>query len=895
MPSRSFAGRPAGLAAACAIALGAWVAAGTMTLGSPGGSRLGLLPPAWVLLVLLAFTVAWRWRWPGITAAPFLAAALLVLLPWLPVPLPPAMLAWSRPLTTFVAVAALVSLGCYLSGRLPGSVLAPLRDPRRAPIAVVGLSVLLYGGAAWRVSPVIPGGDEPHYLIITQSLVQDFDLRIENNHAQGDYRAYHDGDLQPDYLRRGADGEIYSVHMPGVSALVAPAFVLGGYPAAVAFLVLLASIAGGLLWRLAWLATGDAGAAWIGWAAAALSAPVVFHSFTIYPDGPGVLFVLVGLAGLFEACRSGSRARLAPWVVCGSALAALPWLHSRFSLLAGVLGALTAWCLLRAPGAGLRAVAAFLAVPVVSALAWFGFFYWIYGSPDPRAQYGTFFADNSSAAFITSGIGGLLFDPQFGLLPHAPIFAAALAGVVIMVRLPRGHHGAGAPLRLVALALLLLVVPYLVSTTTVRMWWGGWSAPARFIVPLLPPLGIAVAVAWQHATRRATRAVLLGALGVTIATSGLLVWVDRGRLAYDVRQADALWLEWLGPLAALARGVPTFLRTPEPESWLQTTAWVALLLSAWLVVRALERAGLSSRRGVAAALLVAFATAGMLGLSFVWHRNGLPGLEPTVSQVHLLHAAARDRGVGLVYTPLSRARPLDLPGYMVLEPPGHYASSRRREVAVLPGPLPAGTYALELRSQDAASRVTIGIGREHIPLVAITPSPDMPPVVFSFPVNVRALVVVRGGGDETVSPVPLVVRPRRVLPAREAGAGVARQARRYDGATAYFLDDGSFPEPPGFWVGGSRESTVVLHADEPREGLALRLRNAPVANEVRLDAGQWRDRLQLAPGEARRVLVPLDPRGVARVRLEVSGGFRPAEHEPGSHDHRFLGAWVEFE
>jgi hypothetical protein len=894
MSSRSFAGPAAGAAAACAIALAAWMAGGTLTLSAPGGPRLGLLPSPWVALALLAIVVACRALWPFVTARPFVAAAALVTLPWLPVPLPPAALAWSRPLTTFLAIAALVSLGCYCSRRLPASVLGPLTDPRRAPLAVAVVSLLLYGAAAWRVAPVIPGGDEPHYLIITQSLVHDFDLRIENNHAQGDYREYHDGPLQPDYLRRGTDGEIYSVHMPGVSALVAPAFVLGGYPAVVAFLVLLAACASALLWRLAWAATGDAGAAWFGWASAALCAPVVFHSFTVYPDGPGVLFVLIGLAGLFHACRRDVPPALAPWVAFGAALAVLPWLHSRFSLLAGVLGALTAWCLLRAPGVGgVRAVAAFLSVPVVSAAAWFAFFHAIYGSPDPRAQYGTFFADNSSPAFITSGIGGLLFDPQFGVLPHAPVFAAALAGLGLMVH--RGRARDRVPPGLVALALVLLVVPYLVSTTTVRMWWGGWSAPARFIVPLLPPLGIAIAVAWQRASRRSTRAVLLASLGFSIGVSGLLVWVDRGRLAYDVRQADALWLEWLGPLAALARGVPTFLRTPEPESWLQTIAWIALLLSAWLAVRALERAGLSSRRAIATALLIAFATAGMLGLSFVWHRNALAGLEPTSSQVHLLHAAARDRGVGVVFESLSLARPLELPGSMAIEPPAHDASSRRREVAVLPGPLPAGTYALQLRSQDVPGRVTIGIGREHVPLAAITPSGAMSPVELSFPVDVRALVIVQDEGDATVSPVPLVVRPRRVLPAYEAGDGFARQARRYVGVIAYFLDERSFPEPPGFWVGGSRESTVVVQPDEPRARVALRVRNGPVPNDVRLDSGQWHERLQLAPGEERRVLVPLDPRGVARVRLQVSSGFRPSDHEPGSDDHRFLGVWVEFE
>ena len=59
---------------------------------------------------------------------------------------------------------------------------------------------------------LFPSGDEPHYLVIAQSLWRDGDLKIENNHQRGDYREYFSRDLEPHYLTRGADGEIYSIH-----------------------------------------------------------------------------------------------------------------------------------------------------------------------------------------------------------------------------------------------------------------------------------------------------------------------------------------------------------------------------------------------------------------------------------------------------------------------------------------------------------------------------------------------------------------------------------------------------------------------------------------------------------------------------------------------------------
>ena len=43
--------------------------------------------------------------------------------------------------------------------------------------------------------------------------------------------------LKPDFLKRGKDGHIYSIHAPGLSLIVAPAFALCGYPGVLVGLV----------------------------------------------------------------------------------------------------------------------------------------------------------------------------------------------------------------------------------------------------------------------------------------------------------------------------------------------------------------------------------------------------------------------------------------------------------------------------------------------------------------------------------------------------------------------------------------------------------------------------------------------------------------------------------
>ena len=105
----------------------------------------------------------------------------------------------------------------------------------------------------------------------------------------------------------------------------------------------------------------------------------------------------------------------------------------------------------------------------------------------------------------------------------------------------------------------------------------------------------------------------------------------------------------------------------------------------------------------------------------------------------------------------------------------------------------------------------------------------------------------------------MVVEPlSRSLPASARLTDlVARRAVKYAGVSVFFLDERSFAEPEGFWIGGSRQSAFVVQADRPQSSVDLCIRNAPVENRVTIVSGQWREELTLAPGEERHVQVPL--------------------------------------
>jgi hypothetical protein len=636
---------------AVAAVLGAvvalWLSAGTLTVanGDPGAARIALLAtPRWLVLLTIAGLVLVLVIRPAATRAAVLALSFFILLPWIPRPLPYAAFVWTGPLRLWLWLAIAAALIVPFARRAAPSMLRHIAtDPRRAPWLAAAVAACAYVLGAWQVFPRLPAGDEPHYLVITQSLLNDHDLKIENNHRQGDYHAYYGGELKPDYLRRGRDGEIYSIHAPGLPGIVAPVFALFGYPGVVVLLALASGCATALTWSAVWRTTSDAAASWFGWAAVALSVPFLFQSFVAFPDGPGAILVMIGVVAMLAGRDASERFLLAAAV----ALAILPWLHTRFAVLAVVLGALIAARNLGSPAIVRRAAALFL-IPALSAAAWFWFFYAIYGTPNPAAPYGHY--TQSSLGNLARGVPGLLFDQQFGLIPNAPVYICAGLGFTVMSRrLPR-----------LTIELLLVAVPYGLAVAAYQMWWGGLSSPARFLVPVMLPLAIPAGV-WFASAGRGSRIAGLGALLLSLCITGALAMVRHGALLYNVRDGAARWLLWISPLVNLTTGLPSLFQNAPPIVLGQSLIWAFVIAATWWMSVFAARRGLTSEIVALVAGSTA-ATGGMIALTIVWRTNHAPPLTPTAGNVALLrHYDPARRQIALRFPPLTRVPQADVP------------------------------------------------------------------------------------------------------------------------------------------------------------------------------------------------------------------------------------------
>jgi len=868
----------------------------------------------------------------GDSFLPLYALAVLTLpyLPWLPdwVPVvrvfagPGRMLVW-------LVVVSQVAWSVLGTGR-GRRVVVRMRawGTLRSYLVVFAASALLYGAAALALAPsgMFPGGDEPHYLVITQSLLSDRDLRIENNHARQDYAAYYEADLEPHAIAPGRDGGTYSVHPIGLPLLAVPAFALGGYPAVALLMILLAAAAAALAWRWVRRVTGSVAAATFSWAVTALSVPYLTNSGTVYPEIPAAFAVLaaatvairdVGLGDSTAGAATAAPARAWRALLLGLSTAALPWLHAKYSVMAAVLLAIGVWRIWRdrppSPWTRGRLVMVGAAPFALSGAAWLAFHYVIWGSPWPSAPYGGAAGTQMTAGALVRGIPGLFFDQEYGILPYAPALALGIVGLGSMWRTGGRARGLAVELGLALGALIGTVGAF-------HMWWGGTALPGRMLVSGL--LLMTLPVAWEFreaADRPERRAAYRLLLLVGLATSLAVLVVRNGLTLALGRNGVSRFLEWLSPDWYLWAFAPDFILQPTWLALAQVGIWLLVIAaSAWAVgllaargtsARGSSRTGrgLAFLRADAGALLTVLLVTLVMPTALGAHLKPCPSPEDR-SRIEMLDSFDPNaRPIGVRYDPLSFLDAASLPqAFSLSARPG--SRTARQPTPVLLNArfaLPSGRYAFELTPRsgaDAPSQLkgtlVLQAGRSDGALSEwqVDAEPGSPwQGSFDLPVDVNFVGLRASPGLESAVG-ELRVRPERVVPSLDRVAAYEVLATlALDPFVFLFHDGASYPEPAGFWVRGASRAIVSVVSKTGRLTTRVRLRlRSPIANTVgfEMPGRAWTTELEAGvPTELDVEPTPLD--GTLRMTISPAKGFRPSETTPGSRDRRFLGCWVE--
>lgn len=415
-------------------------------------------------------------------------------------------------------------------------------------------------------------GDEPHYLIVTQSLWTDHDLDVSNNYASNGGALFGGGGLEPEmHARPGKSGKLLPVHDIGVSFVLIPAYAAAINVATlpsdsllqrfrmnrglfaysiISFSVILLVVCAAAITMTALEHSGysESSAAVIVtvlW----LAPPVLSHSFLIFPEPFALLVTAWAVLEWTAPPRHwGFRQNAFAFV-----LGALPWLHRKYTFYAVAILAIT-WCYrwrsINASGGRRRVrTAALFLLPQLAFVLW-TLHYW--GNlAGPMALDGLPFSVRS----LLEGVPGLLVDRENGLLWWAPVYAL----------LPAAWW-----LRRSEVGLWLLPIAALMIPCAAHQWWAGFSPAGRFLVPLVPIFCLAAGVLLKgRTTRYAAIALLVPQIAITA-----YVWQHPRALWPRGDGRNRVLSSLLGAIGQTDRWLPSFRTAPD-------TAWsvgIALLL-----------------------------------------------------------------------------------------------------------------------------------------------------------------------------------------------------------------------------------------------------------------------------------------------------------------------------
>ena len=335
--------------------------------------------------------------------------------------------------------------------------------------------------------------DEPHYLVIVQSLITRHSLDLTATYDSQIYKAYYPDVLPDRHIIQVGDAQ-YPIRDLGLPFLAAFPFVLAGRSGV---LVLLCFVGAALVAQL-YLACRDLRIAHrpalLGVAGASLTHPLLTYTTQIYPELMAALAFVIA-ARLLRRGRAASLAELAGASAC---LGMLPWLSTRAWLIAIGVGLVVAYCALRplerptlsALGRRVAAAAGPFAL-LVLALATLD--YRMFGVFIPNAGYYLIRDQQPVLAFTPQvGVLGLLFDKVFGLIPRTPLFLVCAVGLVPLLRRARGTE-------LAALGLGWLI--YFVYVADIAYWWADGSPPSRYLVASIPFLAVLLAAGIERIER----------------------------------------------------------------------------------------------------------------------------------------------------------------------------------------------------------------------------------------------------------------------------------------------------------------------------------------------------------------------------------------------------------
>ncbi len=319
-----------------------------------------------------------------------------------------------------------------------------------------------------------PTGDEPHFLVISQTLLKYHSLNVMLDYTHGDYRSFYAIYLAP-HVSYGPNGQLLPLHSIGAPILWLIPYYFWGRLGAVLFISCISVlIILNIYWLLLTMGISRKYALLVS-LAYALASPIYMYSHLTFIEPIGALLCIYVLRKILQEEISS-----ADILISSLLLGILPWIHIRFALFEIVLfGAFLYKLYASNKFKNLKYYVYFL-LPVVALFVVFEIYnFKVWGTLNPTINEVNDIHGNSKPFVVLPfrAIVGMLFDQEFGLCISFPVFIFLFIGMVLAMKKQFIRYN---------LLVLALSLPYLLICTTFRSWSGGWSPTARFLLVLLP-------------------------------------------------------------------------------------------------------------------------------------------------------------------------------------------------------------------------------------------------------------------------------------------------------------------------------------------------------------------------------------------------------------------------
>ncbi len=450
------------------------------------------------------------------------------------------------------------------------------------------ISLILYnaGSLLLTSSGQTFAGDEPHYLLISHSLLHDGDVDLSNNYANKDYQKIMLADVQIRSHTAPGTNQKYSFHSPGTSILLLPFYALGSLfqGRILVFSIRLGmSVFGALLglqiflfclqeWKKEKLAL------WI-WFLYGFSSPVFFYSLHVYPE---IIIALFSLA-IFRLLRFSSSLSKSKLVLIGLLLSCFIWFHAiKYIFMVVPLFIYSVWVLIKKFKAGWN-ILYFLLFPSLLTFLYFLFQYAFYGSfsfaavswkgamaPEESLEYIKTIVKDIPFRYRWETLAGYFFDQRDGLLFYAPIYFFAFLGCVEMVRRNFRYF----------LLLFFLTAPYVLNSGLLTQRTG-YAPQARPVVAVSWALAILIGTFLAYNAKKVFTIIFaifsfVGIIFVFLLLKAPLALYQLTTVGQSER-FGSLFLQLSNLHFLFPRYLPSYLKI-DNSRWIPNYAWIAAVL-----------------------------------------------------------------------------------------------------------------------------------------------------------------------------------------------------------------------------------------------------------------------------------------------------------------------------